>query len=883
MANTTPPLSFNSLSELIFSKSGLSKSSKPESVADGYLNQAQHEQALCVYLQLDTTEPRIAAKTAYCEWMVGRYEDARKRLIEHSENLDADGIGLLSKLISIDRDYKRSEEDEKLIWPRLQAVTSASTVPFVAVFARFQKMWPGDACNPTQRLQNTEYLLSLYPGCQPLRLSVLIGMQGAGVSADKQYAFLQTFQYPSLMPRYLWVAADIAAKAGKFDEALDYLSQLEVYEGRCDSPSQHVLWEIELARCDIQAKTNKLDPLSGFIQLSNNASYSVENRTIASRAALAIACEVAINEIPALADNFINLLISSKYGVEFSSHNLLNEPEPFTGEHWDNYVLSWSGYDLRPYKTVLLSTLQEHAQRFFRAIFITELLDNEYEFTDTPEFGAEFWGNLAEDLGDVTPYPEEFDGKLLSLYTTIHSHCARPNWEKLGQYWVTSEWIAYQNNLNLSYSWLIPEIVGTHANSTRKFSSGVIKFLKSHEIPSPTAYNLVQEIVDSLVEHRQCKELYQLMSVISDGDERASVQFYLGWASQEMNYKPKAILAYQSVLLAEPEHYYAIFNMLLLCTTQADRPLLNKLEHHVIQFRGNEDKKQKLTDALASARKKCEDKNEAKKQIIAGYLSEFPPLVEHSIKPENISLRVAVALLALYRSANAEPDDIELISLDESSLSFSPVISNRSILFNLLNSGLASVHPNTSPDAFPVADGKVTGIRFGAVRWRMSRSCEALIGQLRTLNGHIPEHWHKELHSFAREIAQGEIVEYLGSLAEERNWPEPRNTENLADLTRELVNELSVSQAFYLAYLGAMSASDYKQKYPVSAQKAADVLVKRTGDRLESVRSGRFPAQHYDRPWKVPRSAVSFVLWRTILNRGDDGFSQRIADLVLSI
>ncbi|HBM2894698.1 hypothetical protein [Klebsiella michiganensis] len=883
MAKNTPPLPFNSLSDLIFSKSGLNKSNQPESVADGYLNLSQHEQALFGYLQLDTTEPRIIAKTAYCEWMVGSYDDARKRLIEYGENLDADGIGLLSKLISIDRDYKRSEEDEKSIWPRLQAVTSARTVPLVAVFARFQRMWPGDACNPTQRLQDTEYLLSLYPGCQPLRLSVLIDMQDADVSADEQYAFLQTFQYQSLMPRYLWVAAGIAAKAGKFDEALDYLRRLEVYERHSDPPSHQVLWEIELARCDIQAKTNKLAPLSGFIQLSNDTSYSIENRTIACRAALAVACEVAINEIPVLANNFIGLLASSKYGVEFSSLELLNEPEPFTGEHWDNYVLSWSSFDLRPYKTLLLSASQERARRFFRAISVTELLDNEYEFTDTPELSAEFWDNLAESLGDVTPYPEEFDGKLLSLYTIIHSHRDRPNWAILGQYWVTSEWLAYQNNCDLTYNWLIPEIVGNHADSTRKFATGVIKFLKSHPIPSPTAYNLVQELVGSLVEYRQCKELYQLMAVISDGDERVSVQFYLGWSSQEMNYKAKAISAYRNVLLAEPEHYSAIFNMLLLCTTQADRSLLDQLEQHVTLFSGNEDKKQKLTDELESARKRCEDKNTAKKQIIAGYLSEFPPLMEHSIKPEDISLRVAVALLALYRCTNAEPDDIELSSLDESSLSFSPVISNRSILFNLLNSGLTSIHPDTNPDAFSVADGEIAGVRFGAVRWRMSQSCEALIGQLRTLNGNIPKHWHKELLPFARELAQGEIVEYLGSLAEERKWPKPRNTENLADLTRELVNELSVSQAFYLAYLGAMSASDYKQKYPVSAQQAADVLVKRTGDRLESVRSGRFPAQHYDRPWKVPRSAVSFVLWGTILNRGDDGFNQRVADLVSSI
>jgi len=70
-----------------------------------------------------------------------------------------------------------------------------------------------------------------------------------------------------------------------------------------------------------------------------------------------------------------------------------------------------------------------------------------------------------------------------------------------------------------------------------------------------------------------------------------------------------------------------------------------------------------------------------------------------------------------------------------------------------------------------------------------------------------------------------------------------------------------------------MSASDYKQKYPVSGQQAADMLIKRTGLRLESVRAGRFPAKPYDRPWKLPRSAVSFALWGTILDMGDDGFT----------
>jgi hypothetical protein len=46
------------------------------------------------------------------------------------------------------------------------------------------------------------------------------------------------------------------------------------------------------------------------------------------------------------------------------------------------------------------------------------------------------------------------------------------------------------------------------------------------------------------------------------------------------------------------------------------------------------------------------------------------------------------------------------------------------------------------------------------------------------------------------------------------------------------------------------------------------------------VRSAKFPAKEYERPWKLPRSAVSFALWGTILDRGDDGFTRRIVDLM---
>lgn len=49
------------------------------------------------------------------------------------------------------------------------------------------------------------------------------------------------------------------------------------------------------------------------------------------------------------------------------------------------------------------------------------------------------------------------------------------------------------------------------------------------------------------------------------------------------------------------------------------------------------------------------------------------------------------------------------------------------------------------------------------------------------------------------------------------------------------------------------------------------------------MRSRRYPAKVNDRPRKFPRSAISFVLWGTIMHRGDDGFTQKISDLASAV
>ncbi|MGF6371922.1 hypothetical protein OKW40_004672 [Paraburkholderia sp. RAU6.4a] len=125
------------------------------------------------YYKLDAAEPRIASKVAYCEWMLGHDEEAFDRLMSLGEELDADGVGLLSELIRTRYGDKNRSAHMEAIWARLKVVTTADSVPLLAAEARARGLWPGDAENREQRRREIERLLSLHPTSQRIRLEVL--------------------------------------------------------------------------------------------------------------------------------------------------------------------------------------------------------------------------------------------------------------------------------------------------------------------------------------------------------------------------------------------------------------------------------------------------------------------------------------------------------------------------------------------------------------------------------------------------------------------------------------------------------------------------------------------------------------------------------------
>jgi hypothetical protein len=855
-----------------------------ESAADACLVQQQFDDALSGYYQLDVSISRIATKVAYCEWMSGHYVEARDRLFAVEAELDADGVGLLCELIRRDWDYKRRAADMKAIWPRLQEVIASESVPLIAAAARARTWWPADDDDHEQRHRDLERLLSLHPDSQHLRLSLLAAKKRAGASIAERYALLRARQHPSPIPRYRWESAIVASEANEFDEALENLSQLEECERHSESPSRNLLLNIALARCEIAVASNAPDAISAIDHLLSDESLDSDDRARVARIALAAACKAAPDRISTLADNYLAALEAKEGGFSLSRAELTDEPFPIDGTGWDSYGGSWSCGDLMPWRSVLIEVPSERARLFFRAAFCAAEIDERYYEADDTCAPSTEWDSLADLLGDVSGHKEEFGGRLLSLDAAIRAYRHRPNWARTGQDWMASEWSANKNGHYDTHGWLTLQAIRRSKSSARVFATGVIKQLRDNSPAVPLAYDLVLELIQTLVDLEIHQELYLLMQRVAEGDERADVQFYRGLAASWTNRDVEARAAYAQVIKKQPNHHSAIFNSLLLCKTHNDTPFLDQLETFVAQYpEEKQEEKQELSVALTNARQRCEDKEAMKRELIRMELSKYPKLVENQVEPKDISLPAAVALLALFRCAKAEPGDDVLPPFEGCDTPFSSAIGSRRILFDLIQTGLIAVDPHTKLDAFSIKDGKVTGWLMGNIRWCISPAAGSLVERLRDSNGEIPDSWRREVEPLALEIARGEIVEYLNHLANERGWPEPGNTEEVSDLTRALVSEVPVAQAFYLAYLGAMSASDYKQKYPVSRQQAADMLVKRTGQRLESLREGRLAPRAYDRPWKLPRSAVSFALWGTILDMGDNGFRERIADAVANL
>ena len=137
----------------------------------------------------------------------------------------------------------------------------------------------------------------------------------------------------------------------------------------------------------------------------------------------------------------------------------------------------------------------------------------------------------------------------------------------------------------------------------------------------------------------------------------------------------------------------------------------------------------------------------------------------------------------------------------------------------------------------------------------------------------------KDGRLLAVDFAREEIATYLDEQAIDRSWPEPDRDDRFQQLLAMLVERVSVAEAYYLIYLGAMSAADNKARNPINATQASNLMVKRTGERLDRVVSGDLTPKPYNRSWNTPRTQMHMALWEDVLGMGDAGFTARLAQV----
>lgn len=836
------------------------------------------ELAIQAYEALTSCELRVVEKLAYCKMALGDALAALALLEPVRSNL-----GEMGKLILVDatlsRHGRRTHTPEARaamadVWPMLQNILQQPTPPYMAFVLRGE-YWPGDYQNRDSRHETFAQGIACYPTSQHLRLLQLVELRCNQTPAAERYAFLASPEPLHPMPRYLWSLGGEALNAGRHDLALRHFRALEASElAIANDEKSSVIVAIRMAIAETLNRQG--DHAAALEQATKALDDAPQERQLeASRAFLVVACALGNTQhIELAAEAFVNAMLSERY-VSLSSSQVCPEVMFVSGPHWDESDYFPYLPDLSEHRERLLALINPISRGWMRALFAAhdyEAHSNEHE--DLPQN----WDELATTLGTAA----EDTGHaclVLALDTFIRSKRKRPNWTQIGHDWTMAE-VGLRQQQRFGSQWDIVESLVTRNKAACTFTLAVTRALKQLGAPAPFAYDAIEALSDHLMEEKLHDVWLNLLRVATANDNRAGPQFDHGLAAQRSRHPEEAIQAYDRVLAIQPGHFAAIYNLLLLCTSPAHATLLAKAASFVETFPPEQaDQKKELQEALIAARERCADKVAATKATIRAELASFSPLLTALPNVEDIALRYIAALLALLRVCRAEPDGTVLRPFEGSSLPFSPTRQGRQDIFGLLRSGLVAVSPETPDSTFVIKNGQITGWHLGQVWWRLSPITMPFLQRVRERASCMPwpELWADELLGLAKEIAHEECIQYLNFCADERNWPTPSNQDDLQILVQGLADAVSVSQAFYLCYLGAMAASDHKQRLPVNAQQAADIMIKRTGQRLESVLAGKYAPKSYERPWKLPRSAISLALWVDILGMGDTGFDQRVS------
>jgi hypothetical protein len=249
-----------------------------------------------------------------------------------------------------------------------------------------------------------------------------------------------------------------------------------------------------------------------------------------------------------------------------------------------------------------------------------------------------------------------------------------------------------------------------------------------------------------------------------------------------------------------------------------------------------------------------------------------------SIKPDDLTFDQAVSILALTSSLYSINTNkgMLLITAKLDKVPFAPTPELSEELVNrLVEAGLLAFVDQATIRGVPMADKLTTHRSQATLQWRLPEPLlTTLIQEIEQIakNGDWPQHWYTQIEELAFDLAFAECIEFYDWCAEERQFPNVKE-KSKSSLIRNLLEDFSVGQCCRGIHAGSQYASDHLVKTDYNLQKAASYMLGACQRWADRARAENWDLKPYRRNVNCPRSMMSYVLYDTFLNIGEEAFN----------
>jgi len=855
-------------------------SASPEAAADLLYFQQEYRAAASAYRALEDKSVRIEEKLGASLQHAGDNLAARGVFRPIEDNLSPIGKVIFSQALfaSVSRWKGRDGyEDEPEEGMRvLMSVLDLEVPPHFAfvVASRNRYHWK----DGEERARIGEQIIrgaEVYPTSEELLLNADRVRQVAQISPAESIKHLLKFATDvGITPRLLWTIHERYRGINQPQEALRWLTEAINCQRRHSGPSE-TLGVLLAQRAEMRIQSE--DYPSAIVDSVEACELCTESN--ARMATSLIACLASLktdNRAGAerAAAVFLETLLTEKQLSWFLASEIYCR---IGDENWSEFEIVSLDLRMAAFVDLLEHLSNPIHQGWFRYLIASEVV---HEASVEDSDAEPNWAALSRILGDAAKLTQHHP-HVEALDVRVRSELPRANWSNLGYRWAAAQIAIHAADGTDTAATDLPSHLYADSSKRDQFFTGIVKALKASS-PSPHAFDVLEgsEILQYLVEQSMAHVMYDMLSSICPNDRRADPLFFLGWSAQTANLRSEAFQAYFALLDQDPGAATAITNALLMCDNESMASHLEELRQHIAAFKSAVDDENQHAKVDA-ARQRCLSKRSRLTATLIDAMRGYAPLGDRSATLEDLTLLDAVTLVALLRTSPPAGDQLFIPRVSTGNIPFARLSEQWRGFFALMEFGLIFPGQETDPASIKRVESSSYSWVFPQIDWHISPHAMSLADKVRVIpyDGKWPQHWSGAARLLAVDFAREEIATYLDEQATARNWPEPDRDDRFQQLLAMLVERVSVAEAYYLVYLGAMSAADNKAKHPISATQASNLMVKRTGERLDRVVSGDLMPKPYNRSWNSPRTQMHMALWEDVLGMGDAGFTNRLAQV----